>query len=231
MAYKSAEPIKSRKMSEGDHLVVITEVKPFMANLDFKLNGKDTIQEITMKDNFNKAFNQGIVVVIFKNEAGEICSSRRSLKGWLTNSDTDRNKQIIATPAYIKEHGLTPVEDEVTPGLYRFIGPDGKGFAGDYRTSACSRINDQLCHAVGLPVGSSLLDIPVGAKCLIRYKRVDSYPDKITGEMKERFDVTAFAHPDEGFAVEPVATVTGTTTATKSTLAPVPAPAPDDLPF
>src|SRR5665647_796770 len=86
----------------GEHVVKILEIQPFLASWNCSLddNGKIT-NEAPKEDFLDARFDQPVVLVVFQNENGNVIMTRRSMKGWLTDTEVDKKtKKLVATPDF-----------------------------------------------------------------------------------------------------------------------------------
>jgi hypothetical protein len=199
----------------GEHVVKILEIQPFLASWNCSLddNGKIT-NEAPKADFLDVRFDQPVVLIVFQNENGNVIMTRRSMKGWLTDTEVDKKtKKLVATPDFIREAKLkaVPAEDG-----NRFVDSNNKAFASIGKTETCAYFNNRFCKASGLPVGSSMLDAVVGTELMIKVEDRGERASKKTGVISRRSEVSDFALVTEGFKTHEVTA--------KEEVAAVPAP-------
>lgn len=187
----------------GEHSVKILAIEPFLASWNCSLDDNGQITNEAPKDDFLDArFDQPVVLVVFQNEKGNVIMTRRSMKGWLTDTEVDKKtKKLVATPDYIREHKLKAVPAEEG---YRFVDANNKAFASPTKSETCAYYNNRFCKAAGLPVGSSMLDAVVGAELMIKVEDRGERASRKTGVISRRFEVADFALVTEGFKIHEV---------------------------
>ena len=123
------------------------------------------------------------------------------MKGWLTDDEVDqKTKKLIATPDFIREHKLKAVPAEKG---HRFVDENNKAFVSPQKTETCAYFNNRFCKAVELPIGSSMLDAPIGKELRIKVVTHD-YLNKKTGEIEKKSEVTDFVLATEQFKTHEV---------------------------
>lgn len=189
----------------GEHVVKILAIEPFLASWNCSLDDNGQIcNEAAKTDFLDMRFDQPIVLVVFQNEKGNVIMTRRSMKGWLTDTEVDKKtKKIIATPDFIRENKLKAVPAEEG---FRYVDANNKAFASVGKTETCAYFNNRFCKAVGLPVGSSMLDATVGTELAIKVEDRGERASKKTGLISRRTEVADFALVSEGFKVHETTT-------------------------
>lgn len=201
----------------GEHVVKILDIQPFLASWNCSLDDNGKITNESEKTDFADArFDQPVVLIVFQNENGNVIMTRRSMRGWLTDEEVDKTtKKLIATPDFIRENKLKAVPSE---NGHRFVDANNKAFKSVQKTETCAYFNNRFCKAVGLPVGSSMLDAKVGDELMIKVEERGERASRKTGVISKRYEVSDFALVSEGFKTHEV------TTTAKEEIAPVSAP-------
>jgi hypothetical protein len=213
-----AQPVKESRFGiipVGEHSVSIIDVQALMASHSFKLDDNGKITGITVKENFDKAFDQEILAIVYQDVEGRVLIDRRSSIGWLHADDRDENKNLKATPQMCQQYGLKQVGN-------RFTNPKGVGVPNKDKTNSCLEIVDRLCSACEVQSPMQLMGMQLDIQVI----------NKPAPEGKTNAEVKAYAKLGTGFKTK--ATTVGTTP--KAEVKPAPAiavlePANDDLPF
>jgi hypothetical protein len=197
---------------EGKANVQVLDVRPLRASQGFKLDDDGKITAIALKEDFDLAFDQDILAIVFKDTEGRVLIDRRSSIGWVTASEKDSNGIIIVTEEFVQKHGLKHSGD-------RFLTAKGVGVPSKDKTASCVDMASRLFNAGEATTLVQLL----GAHMIIDVKN-RSYEGKMRPEVIGYYPLGyAFKDkPDNG------------TTTSKAN---VPAPPPpveepqEDLPF
>ena len=135
----------------GKNKVHILCVQSILASQNFHLDDKGQIVGLEPKKDFNMAFDQDVLAVVFQDEEGRVLIDRRSEKGFLTADEKDDKGMIKATAEMVQRNGL------VASGA-RFINKKGIGVTSKDKTASCVDMASRLFNA-GLATNlSELLD-------------------------------------------------------------------------